>query len=186
MNDQSGKNRLRTAGYVLLCICSITASLALLIPAKARRRVLEINKAHVYKGMLIAELKGYSWSSANRSVVLAVKAGCPYCESSIPFYVRLAELERNHSLKAHVVVACPGFGDPFGSLWPSAQPRLQTVSHTELADLGIPVTPTIVVVSSHGGILDIWEGILSTKDEDELVRYLNQERSEKRRAGNER
>jgi uncharacterized OB-fold protein len=125
--------------------------------------------------MWISAPAGYQWGTATTSVVVAVKRGCPYCEESMPPYAELAELEQKGALTAHVLIACPGDADPFGPLWPPTKPKLQTLTKVDLSNLGVVVTPTVLLVGPDGSVRAIWEGTLSSKAQDELVKYLKLE-----------
>lgn len=174
MIDRRLIGSLRTVGLALLFVCGVTACLALLIPPRAIKGIAH-DEVHVHKGMRVAAPKGYQWALAPQSLVVGARMGCPYCEASMPFYVRLAELERTHPLKTKILIVCPGANDAFGPLWPVARPRLQMVTRVDLASLGIAVTPTVLLVDTNGFVLDLWEGQLSSRDENELLAYLNQE-----------
>ena len=71
--------------------------------------------ASVKVGDQLPSLPRYDWNAHDRTLVLALKDGCRFCEESIPFYRKLAELERSNQIDAHLIAVFPD--DPAASSW---------------------------------------------------------------------
>ncbi len=58
-------------------------------------------------GDQLSSLRVYDWNAHDRTLVLALKDGCRFCEESIPFCRKLAELEKSNQLDAHLIAVFP-------------------------------------------------------------------------------
>src|SRR5216684_4847072 len=52
-------------------------------------------------------LHAYNWKAHERTLVLALRSGCHFCEASMPFYRRLAQLEESKQIGVHLIAAFP-------------------------------------------------------------------------------
>lgn len=91
------------------------------------------------------------WSNANKTVVLALQAGCHYCVDSAPFYRRLVKLTTGRQIQFIAVAPQPpsitdNFLNRLGlSPIPSRQAKLPAI--------GVSGTPTIFIIDKGGTIL---------------------------------
>lgn len=60
------------------------------------------------KGDRLPQLPNYAWNSSPRTLVLAVRDGCHFCEESVPFYRKLAELKKAGRMSAGLLMVFPG------------------------------------------------------------------------------
>ena len=73
-------------------------------------------------GQELPRLSGYRWSSHKRTLVLALRKGCHYCQDSVPFYRQLVALENSGALRdVHILAIFPDPKDVVGALLESEQ-----------------------------------------------------------------
>ncbi|SRR6266849_6027067 len=118
-------------------------------------------------------LPGYSWSSHPRTLVLALRYGCHYCEESVPFYKQLIELEGSGRIKnIHVLAVFPD-----DAVIVERALQLEGLSVDHIASVpfhGLKVfgTPTVILADQNGRVIGAWVGKLQSEDERGLVNTL--------------
>lgn len=90
--------------------------------------------------------KGYNWHGHDKTLVVAVRKGCVYCERSYPLYRKLDGLEHDNQLKAHMLVVMPD--DPVNgkALLAAEGITSQSVPDTPLNNMKVSGTPTLLLV----------------------------------------
>src|SRR5712692_1305197 len=66
----------------------------------------------VKAGDQLPGLHAYNWKAHDRTLVLALRNGCHFCEDSMTFYRRLAKLEESKQIGSHLLAVLPH--DPAG------------------------------------------------------------------------
>jgi thioredoxin-related protein len=120
-------------------------------------------------GDTLAPLEGYNWSSYPKTLVIAIRRGCPYCDASMPFYRQLGEQERSNMIRAHVLVVMPNDASSGGSLLSKYDVEVQTIFSQRLGALKVAGTPTVLLVDSSGRIERAWVGQLPPTAEKEVM-----------------
>jgi hypothetical protein len=120
-------------------------------------------------GQTIAPLPGYSWSSHPKTLVLAIRTGCPYCEASLPFYRQLAEQEKSNTLHAHVLVVMPNGASLGGRFLSKDDVEAQVIFGQKLGALKVLGTPTVLLLDSSGRIERAWIGQLTPMGEKDVM-----------------
>jgi len=121
------------------------------------------------RGSLLPNPRGYKWEANQRTLLLALHVGCPYCDSSMGFYERLSALERSRAIRAHVLAAFP---EPAAEIRRTLAGRLsgvQTLERVDLRALRVVGTPTVMLVDSQGQVLSVWIGQLSSSEQAALA-----------------
>ncbi len=100
---------------------------------------------------------------------MAVRAGCHFCEESIPFYQRLGELQAARKLRAQTLVVTPDDAaqtkdTPF---WSAI--NLNSVFNEPLDRIQVSATPTVMLVDDRGQVKRSWAGKQSAEGEREIV-----------------
>lgn len=112
------------------------------------------------------------WDRFHTSFVLILSSTCQYCTQSAPLYQRL--LAQTGTVAGVQVVAL--FAEP------AAQGRMylhslgvpiQKVFRHDVAQMGVPGTPTILLVDSRGAVTRFWTGVLNSAQEHELLRAVD-------------
>lgn len=97
-----------------------------------------------------------------RTLVAAVAQGCKYCEQSYPFYRVLQE-------KADFrLIASRG---PLG-FYHERGFNVSTVYLSDFKKLHITGTPTLFLLDSSGKVQKVWQGLLSSEKEKEVLAFL--------------
>lgn len=117
----------------------------------------------------VAPLAGYNWSSNSKTLVIAIREGCPYCDASMPFYRQLGEQERSNMLRAHVLVVMPNSASSGSSFLSRDNIGVQAIFGQRLGALKVLGTPTVLLVDSSGRIEREWMGQLTPSGEKEVL-----------------
>lgn len=123
-------------------------------------------------GMRLASMNGYEWSAHQRTLVLALRTDCEYCEASMPFYKRLAAAAREEGAVFGVLSAFPQDAAEVERLQSRVGLQMRTVANADLHALGVSGTPTLILVDSRGTVLKTWTGQLASVGEWEVVQAL--------------
>ena len=120
-------------------------------------------------GQTLAPLPGYRWSSYPKTLVIAIRRGCPFCDASLPFYRQLGEQEKSNVLRAHVLVVMPNDASSGSSLLKKDDVEVQGIFGQELDALKVSGTPTVLLLDSSGRIERAWIGQLTPRGEKEVM-----------------
>ena len=121
-------------------------------------------------GPTLAPLPGYMWSSYPKTLVIAIRKGCPFCHASLPFYKRLDEQEKSNGLRAHVLVVMPDDASSGSSFLRKGDVEVEGIFGQELDALNVSGTPTVLLVDSSGHIERTWVGQLTPQGEKEVMK----------------
>jgi thioredoxin-related protein len=127
-------------------------------------------------GDQLPAIPGIDWKANDRTLVLALKKGCHYCEDSMPFYRQLAQLSEQNALKANLVAVFPDSSADVDAIVKTDHLSLRTVSSVPLYTLKIPGTPTIFLADRSGKIIQDWIGVLSDQQQQQLLALLQVEK----------
>jgi len=124
------------------------------------------------QGVTLPSLPGYHWGDHRKTLVLAIRKGCHFCDASLPFYKRLSSLEKNSALHAHVLAVMPD--DPAAG---TAELRSGGVSvdarfNQPLNSIQVSGTPTLFLVDAKGSIEHSWVGALTPQGEKDVIATL--------------
>lgn len=119
-------------------------------------------------GSHLEPLPGYRWDRHGTTLVIALKSGCPYCEASMGFYGRIADLWRNGALNAYPLVL---YSDPASDVRPEIR-GMQRITRLGYSRIGIASTPTVLLVDSQGIVVKKWPGQLPLPEVERLLASL--------------
>ena len=120
-------------------------------------------------GQRMTEFRAVNWGAHHRTLVLAVKKGCHYCEESGPFYKRLLDARASAHSDVSVVAILPDGKADAASYLTSEGLGVDFVPDVNLQDVGVDATPTLILVGSDGRVQKTWVGMLSPKMEMDVV-----------------
>ena len=123
-------------------------------------------------GDKLPNLDGWDWSAHERTLVLILRKGCHFCEDSAPFYQRLAVLQKQGVTTSPVVAVFPDSADVVEHTVQSEGLEVRTVSGVSLEELKIVGTPTLLLVDKRGKVLNAWIGVLSPRQELEVIKAM--------------
>jgi hypothetical protein len=138
-------------------------------PAQASKRQTRGGEEGGLVGQTLDPLPGYNWSSYRKTLVIAIRRGCPYCDASMPFYRQLGEQERNNALGAHALLVMPNDPATGSRLLREHDVDVEAVFGQPLAALNVSGTPTLLLVDSGGRIQRTWVGQLPPRAEREVL-----------------
>src|SRR6266478_3492035 len=98
------KNKVEVAANVIVILLAVVIGSVFL---KGRFASPGLGPNEVKAGDQLPGLHAYNWKAHERTLALALRNGCHYCEASMPFYRSLAKLERSNQLGAHLVAVFP-------------------------------------------------------------------------------
>lgn len=118
------------------------------------------------------------WGKHDRTLILAMRVGCAFCERSMPFYKRLADMERDGAIHVHIVAALPDDASAARAfLNAQGLTSIDFVPGIPLNRLDLAGTPTVILVDKDGLVLNVWLGLLSKRGEDSLITSIGGNRA---------
>jgi hypothetical protein len=142
---------------------------------KAQSAGLSVQNRVIRSGGLIAvgqqlSFRGIEWARAQKTVVLAIRAGCGHCEASMKFYRTLATTSRNNSIP--ILAVSPDDVKETRRILSAADVEVAGIVHAPLWVFGVSATPTLAVVDAGGVIVQLFVGELTARQESHLLSSL--------------
>ena len=123
----------------------------------------------VKAGDKLPNLDGWDWSAHEQTLVLGLRKGCHFCEDSTPFYHRLIAQQQGGSNSA-IVAVFPDTADTVKEVVQSERLGVHALAGVPLDRLKVDATPTLLLVDRSGTVLNAWIGMLSPREELEVMR----------------
>jgi hypothetical protein len=124
----------------------------------------------VKAGDKLANLDGWDWGAQDQTLVLGLRKGCHFCEDSTPFYQRLIAQQQERTSNTMIVAVFPDTADTVKEVVQSEGLRVHALAGVPLERLQISATPTLLLVDRNGTVLNAWIGMLSPRQEVEVIR----------------
>jgi hypothetical protein len=116
-------------------------------------------------------LPNMDWSDNGNTLLFALAKGCHFCSESAPFYRRiLKEVSSRNDLK--VVAVVPGDENEGRTYLGELGLSIADVRKVSMEEIGVPGTPTLILVNSSGIAAAVWIGKLSPESEAEVFGKL--------------
>lgn len=125
------------------------------------------------KNTVLSPLRGVSYSESPQTLLIAMNTQCRYCSESTAFYNRLAEFRRTGKGAVRILAVFPNSTDEVREYVSRTGLDLDTIAATDLEQLNVAGTPTVILVDGHGKVVDFWVGKLTTDSEEEILRRLS-------------
>ena len=122
----------------------------------------------VKAGDKLANLDGWDWAAHDQTLVLGLRKGCHFCEDSAPFYQRLAAQPQQGG--STIVAVFPDTADAVKEVVQSEGLRIHALAGVPFEKLKIDATPTLLLVSRSGTVMNAWIGMLSPRQELEVMK----------------
>lgn len=116
-------------------------------------------------------LSDFEPSAHNKNVLLVLMKGCRFCEASMGFYKTL--LEQNRGTGVKFVVVFPRDSKDIDAYLRTYGITDIDVKYSELSEIDVDATPTIIVTDENGLITKAWVGKLSSEKEKEVSNFLD-------------
>ena len=127
-------------------------------------------QAEVKAGDRLPSLDGWDWGAHDRTLLLVVRKGCHFCEDSAPFYQRLLAQQRQDGSNTAVLAVSPDPAEAAKEMVQAEGLGVQALAGVPLERLKVSGTPTLLLVDKNGTVLNAWIGMLSPKQEVEVMR----------------
>jgi hypothetical protein len=124
----------------------------------------------VKAGDKLANVAGWDWGAHDQTLVLGLRKGCHFCEDSAPFYQRLIAQQQQGGSKYPIVAVFPDTADMVKEVLQSEGLGVHALARVPLETLKISGTPTLLLVDRSGAVLNAWVGMLSPRQELEVMR----------------
>jgi hypothetical protein len=128
-------------------------------------------RAHL-ESTALPPLPGYRWGDHPKTLVLAIRKGCHFCDSSLPFYKRLSGLEKNNTLHAHLLAVMPDDPTAGTADLRAGGVSVDTLFNQPLNSIQVSGTPTLFLVDAKGSIEHSWVGELTPQGEKDVIATL--------------
>lgn len=123
----------------------------------------------VKAGDHLPSLPAYDWKAHDRTLVLALRNGCRFCEESIPFYRKLAELEKSNQIDAHLIAVFPDDPAVVRQLVETQRLAIEALPGIELSQVKVEGTPTLILVDRQGQVSKVWIGELAAAGQADVI-----------------
>jgi thioredoxin-related protein len=128
-------------------------------------------------GDQLPAIAGVDWKSGDRTLILVLRKGCHYCEESMPFYRRLAQMAEQKELKANLVAVFPDKSADVEDIVKAQNLSVKTVPGVSLSSLKVPGTPTMILADGSGRVLQDWIGELTEQQQKQVLDTLQKQDS---------
>jgi len=127
----------------------------------------------VKAGDQLPGLPAYKWNAHERTLVLALRSGCHYCDASMPFYRKLAQLEQSSQIGVHLIAVFPDDPAVVRQVVETQQLSIEAVAGFELGQVKVQATPTLILVDEQGRVSKVWMGELPAAEEAEVIAAIS-------------
>jgi thiol-disulfide isomerase/thioredoxin len=167
--SQKLKTRLEVATNIAVLLAAVAVLITFAWNVYRARQPSPQLRPGLQKGVTLGPLRGLNYSDSPRTLVVTMNTHCGYCAASVPFYNRLAELERGNGKALRVVSVFPNSDDEVREYASLTQLHLDTIAMADFAALNLAGTPTLILVDEGGKVLDFWVGQLSEDAEQHVL-----------------
>ena len=160
------KSKIEAAANIIVIVFAVVMGSVFL---KDRLSPVAPESSAVKAGDKLPNLDGWDWSAHEQTLVLGLRKGCHFCEDSAPFYQRLTAQQEPGS-NSTLVAVFPDTADAVKEVVQSEGLRILALAGVPLERLKIDATPTLLLVDRNGTVVNAWIGMLSPRQELEVMR----------------
>jgi thioredoxin-related protein len=164
------KNKVEVAANVVVILLAVVIGSVFL---KDRFGAPSPDPNEVKVGDQLPGLHAYNWKAHDRTLVLALRNGCHFCEDSMPFYRRLAQLEQSNQIGVHLIAVFPDDPAVVRQVVETQQLTIEVVAGFELGQVKVQATPTLMLVDEQGRVYKVWMGQLPAAGEAEVIAAIS-------------
>ena len=110
-------------------------------------------------------LPDVDWRGNGQTLVLAVSSVCHFCTESGPFYRLLA---KDHG-RTRLLAVLPQPVEEGKRYFEKLGVTVDQIKQSSLSAIGVPGTPTLILVNNDGVVVDSWVGRLGPEQEAEVL-----------------
>ncbi len=164
------KNRVEVAANVVVIVLAVVIGAVFL---KDRFATPGLGPNEVKASDQLPGLLAYNWKAHDRTLVLALRSGCHFCEASMPFYRKLAQLEQSNQIGVHLIAVFPDAPAVVRQVVEAQQLTIEVVPGFELGQVKVQATPTLILVDEQGRVSKVWMGLLPAAEEAEVIAAIS-------------
>jgi hypothetical protein len=164
------KTKLEVAANVAVIVLAVVIGSVFLMDRFASRGP---GPNEVKVGDQLPGLPAYNWKAHERTLVLALRSGCHFCEASMPFYRKLAQLEQSNQIGVHLIAVFPDDPAAVHKVVEIQQLTLEVLPLFELGQVKVQATPTLMLVDEQGRVSKVWMGELPAAEEAEVIAAIS-------------
>ena len=110
--------------------------------------------------------------SGTQTLLLALSSSCEHCNESIPFFKQLLQINAAHGEGTQIVAVFPEAAEEVQQYVSAQQFQVQTIPGINLQTLRLAGTPSAVLLSGEGKIINFWVGTPSKEAEKEIIESI--------------
>lgn len=165
------RQKIETATNVTVIVATLLVAFSFVRAYIAERHRTQAEDAPTI-GSQLPSIPGYDWSAHDRTLVLALKHGCHFCENSIPFYKRLITLSQSRQVEGLAAIFPDEPQQVADEVQAGGLEGLPVFSGLALNAFSVTGTPTLILVDRRGRVLKDWVGQLTSSEEQEVIAAL--------------
>jgi hypothetical protein len=127
----------------------------------------------VVAGDRLATIPNLDWSQHRHTLVLALNTGCHYCEESVPFYQKLVSAQQPSGDDLGIIAVFPNETEVVRQFITRENLHIPNVAAMPLEKLRVVATPTLILVDREGRVERSWMGVLSSREELDLLKVTS-------------
>lgn len=113
-------------------------------------------------------LAEFYWDKGEKTLLLILSTTCRYCTESTPFYQELARQKAGRN-DVRLVALMPQTVEEAQSYLSEHKISVDEIRQTNLDDVSVRGTPTLVMVDKTGAVVQSWVGKLPPEKESEVI-----------------
>ncbi len=164
MNESSVK-RIEVVAYCATIVLSVIAGTVLikeyLLPHPPKR-----TESRITAGTKM--LVDYDWGKSNKTLLLVLSETCHFCNESAPFYQKLTS-QFSDPEKLRFVAVFPQEVSSATKHLDELGVRVTEIRQAVPSAFGASGTPTLILISNDGTVVDSWVGKLSPEEESRVI-----------------
>ena len=140
-------------------------------------RVLSPNLSPEIKVGEVVKLPGPDTADrrpASATLVLALSSSCGFCQTSMPFYQKLAALRSSSSERVRLATVMPQSREEAESYLKNNGVVVDAVFSMPMSQIGINGTPTLLLLDGQNRLARSWAGRLNSSQESEVIAHLRE------------
>ena len=169
MMTTSIKTKLEVAANVTVILMALAVGCAVLTRYFASSRAPQAVATDDH----LAKLPGLDWSQHRRTLLLVLNAGCHFCKDSVPFYRKLAQMQRLDEDALEIVAVFPNEAAIVRQFNAQEGLTMRSVPEVPLEKLRVNATPTLLLVNKEGRVERAWIGILTPVQERDVLKLAS-------------
>lgn len=162
--------------FDLLASVAVIAAASLVIGVIVKAHFKAKNGNHypeaLRKGSVLAQIQGVDLSGSPRTLILALSTNCRYCSASTPFYRQLIQGRDEARAPIRMIAVFSEPQDQAAAYLGQHQLDVPSAAGADYRKIGIPLTPSLILVDSNGEIINSWIGQLTEDEEKDVYREV--------------